>query len=131
MNPGQHRLCCLRGGLENSIARPEGVEHHRRVGKKVVAPLRPEPDGIGKHFQGKCLGEIVHCLHVTLLEEAVYQKHGLALEICTQAAHGDMILCNPLRVRSCSGGSVSSTMLLGRHGNSLAKSCRPTPRADE
>jgi len=46
-------------------------------------------------------------------------------------AAGDMTRCNTLRVRSCTGGSASSTMLLGRQGACLAKSWIPTPRADE
>jgi hypothetical protein len=32
---------------------------------------------------------------------------------------------------SCNSGSVSSSKLFGRHGFSLAKSVRPTPRLEQ
>ena len=46
-------------------------------------------------------------------------------------AAGERIRAWTLRVRSCSGGSVSSTSEGGRAGFSRAKSWSPTPRAEE
>ena len=97
-------------------------------------PLAPEPHGVGEHLEWKRLGQIAHHLDLTLLEK-LDRPEGVAFALKSsrnrRIAVGDMTLCSTLRVRSCSGGSVSSTMLFGRHGTSLAKSCRPTPRADE
>jgi len=44
---------------------------------------------------------------------------------------GDSTLLSTARVRVCAGGSASRIMLCGRHGFSLAKSLRPTPRLEQ
>ena len=44
---------------------------------------------------------------------------------------GDNTLLSTARVRVCAGGSASRIRLGGRHGVSLAKSLRPTPRLEQ
>ena len=47
------------------------------------------------------------------------------------AARADSVRIITARVRVCSGGSTSRMMLGGRHGASVAKSVRPTPRDEQ
>ena len=133
LEPCQNRFGIPDRCLEKFVARAKGVEHHIAVRQQEMPVFTRHPHCVGKYGQRVGLGEIGDRIAAAALQKLVDKLVCLRGETLAQAPYHRRGQ-HPVqyrRVRSCIGGSASSTRLFGRQGCSLAKSVRPAPRLEQ